>query len=271
MEAPKIDWKSLEFACTQEKDRLPKPDAEADQWFKTARAFDKSGKESVEPQMLELYLKAAERNHVKALNNLVLVYLEGQGVDPDATQAVKYAERMIKMEVGMGYYHMGVFLEQGIGVEQDRPASLAYFRRAADLGNAQGQYVVGKKLFEVAADTPEPERIRSIAVQMLECALAQGDANSGNKLGWHFANSGLDVPRGLSYFQKAAGLGDTNSLYTLFDAFGNGEWNIAKDPARAACYERLWKESEADNKKTFPNIDRICPLPPKPVPPAGKA
>ena len=271
LEVPKIDWKSLEFTCTHEKDRLPKPDAEADQWFKTARAYDKSGKESLEPQMLELYLKAAERDHVKALNNLVLVYLEGQGVEPDAPQAVEYAERLTKMEIGMGYYHMGVFLEQGIGVEQDRPASLAYFRRAADLGNAQGQYVVGKKLLGDFRQTPERDRIMAIGMKMLECALAQGESKAGVQLGYEFTMSGTDVLRGLAYFQKAAALGNTDALFALFTGFRDGEWGLSKNSSRAECYEKLWREAEADNKKTFPNIDRICPLPPKPVPPAGKA
>ena len=264
LEPPKIDWNSLEFTCTHEKDRLPKPDAEADEWFKTARAYDKSGKESLESQMLELYLKAAERSHVKALNNLVLVYLEGQGVEPDAAQAVEYAERLVKMEIGMGYYHMGVFLEQGIGVEQDRPASLAYFRRAADLGNAQGQHVVGKKLLRIHKDAPEPERVRAIAIRMLECSLAQGAAMAGNELGWEFTEGTGEVSRGLAYFQKAAALGDRSSLYSLYSTFDEGKRGIKKDSARAACYYKLLEEVRADNKKTFPNIDRICPLPPKP-------
>ena len=83
-----VDWKSLEFTCTHEKDRLPKPDAEADQWFKTAHAYEKSGNEALFPEMVRLYEKAAERNHYKAMNNLAVIYAFGEGADQDMGRAL---------------------------------------------------------------------------------------------------------------------------------------------------------------------------------------
>ena len=263
-----VDWKSLEFKCVHEKDIWPKiTDTEADQWFKTARAYDKSGKESVEDEMFLLYEKAAERNHFKAMANLASLYIE-RGRPEDVPKAIELVERLMAMNISSGYYQMATFLEQGIGVEQDRNAALAYYRKSADLGNRQGQYVVGKKLLSIHKDALEPERVRAIAIQMLECALAQGEAKAGDRLGWHFAEGTGDASRGLAYFQRAAALGNMDSLYVLYTAFKDGDWGTSIDTARAACYYKLLEEVRADNKKTFPNIDRICPLPPKPLPPA---
>ena len=263
-----IDWKTLEFTCTQEKKSWPKFDLEADQWFQEANSLHKTGNEAFETRVLELMLKAAERNHVKALNNLVIMYSQGDGVDADESKAVDYVERLIKMNIGSGYYHMGVFLEQGIGVKQDRPASLVYFRKAADLGNMQGQQVVGKKLLNDFRQTPFRDQMMPIGIKMLECSLAQGEAEAGAKLGYFYAEDNNDLS--LQYFQKAAALGHSQSLYNLYSTFKDEDYGIEKDPIRAACYDRLWREADEDKTKRFPNIDKICPLPPKPMPTSQK-
>jgi len=38
-----VDWKSLEFTCVPEADRLPKPDPKVDAWFQQANAMSKAG------------------------------------------------------------------------------------------------------------------------------------------------------------------------------------------------------------------------------------
>ncbi|WP_187673932.1 SEL1-like repeat protein, partial [Zestomonas carbonaria] len=58
------------------------------------------------------------------------------------------------------YYLMGVMLQQGIGVKQDKVAALSYFRKAADLGNRYGQWAIGDELRRAFARLPEPERTR---------------------------------------------------------------------------------------------------------------
>ena len=264
-----IDWQDLEFTCTQEKNLLPKPDPEAEQWYQEANRLHKThpaGNDTFEKQILKLMLQAAERNHAKALNNLVVMYSQADGVDADEAKAVDYAERLIKMNVGMGYYHMGVFLEQGIGVKPDRKAALTYFRKSADLGNAQGQLVVGDKIIGEFLMTPMRDKAISIGVKMLECSLAQDHAPAGYELGMHYAISEPNIEKSLAYFQKAGALGHNDSLFWLYSAFEAGEDGVAKDPQRAACYYKLRNELSADKTKRFPNIDKLCPLPLKPMP-----
>lgn len=268
-----IDWQDLEFTCVHEKNLLPKPDPEAEQWYQEANRLHKThpaGNDTFEKQILKLMLQAAERNHAKALNNLVVMYSQADGVDADEAKAVDYAERLIKMNVGMGYYHMGVFLEQGIGVKPDRKAALTYFRKSADLGNAQGQMVVGDKIIGEFLMTPMRDKAVPIGLKMLECSLAQGHAPAGEKLGWHYAVTGPNeeptIEKALTYFQKAGALGHSESLYWLYSTFERGEFGLQKDPQRAACYKALEEEANADKTKRFPNIDKLCPLPPKPMP-----
>jgi hypothetical protein len=263
MTASTIDWKSLEFTCTKEK--TPPLDPEADQWYRTARNLQKQDEERFAKQIVELYRKAIERNHYNAMHRLALMYVDGMGVEQDEREAVTLIERVIAMGVPSGYYQMGVFLQQGIGVKQDQAASLTYMRKAADMGNPQAQFAIGKKLLGISDKEVRP-KLLPIAETMLQCALSQEVADAGYELGSYYAVVVEDPTKALRTLQTAGKLGHKQSLFYLKSAFENGEHGVVKDQQRAACYERLWRESEADKSKKFPNLDYICPLPPNPMP-----
>nr|WP_255322065.1 hypothetical protein [Pseudomonas aeruginosa] len=166
-----------------------------------------------------------------------------------------------------GYYQMGIFLEQGIGVRPDKTAAMAYYRKAADLGNRYGQWAIGDELRKTFARLPEPERTRgkNIGKQMLECALSQELPEAGYSLGMEYLVAEEDTYTALLYFQKAAALGHNDSLWKLYATFNEGKYGVEKTPELAACYERLWEESHADPSKRFPDVDTLCPLPPVPA------
>ncbi|MHC9243765.1 tetratricopeptide repeat protein, partial [Pseudomonas aeruginosa] len=195
------------------------------------------------------------------------LYSRGTAVPRDESKAIDLVEQALKLNAPHAFYTMGVMLQQGIGVRQDEAAALSYFRRAADLGNRYGQQAVGEAIRNVFAKQLEPERTRgyAIAVQMLECALSQDMAEAGYTLGWHFLDFEEDASIALGYFQRAAALGDAKSIYMLYSIFREGSNGIEKDPQRAACYDKLWYEAKAEPGRKFPDIDRLCPLPPPPV------
>lgn len=259
-----IDWKSLEFTCVKGKN--PPLDKEADHWFKSARAIEKGHKTGTDAQMIELYEIAAARNHYKAIVNLANIYAYGDAGKPDYDRAIELVEKGMKLQMPDAYYAMGHFLSQGLGVKQDKIAALTYFRKAADMGSPYGQYAVGEKLLTEFSVSPDKDKIIPIAVSMLECSLGQGFAKAGLQLGYHFLVGVGNIELGLSYFQRAAALGDDQALFKLQTTFEEGKYSVTKDPRRAACYKRLSDELSADKTKKFPNIDRICPLPPKPMP-----
>lgn len=263
MNASTIDWKSLEFTCTKEKN--PPLDPEADQWYRTARNLQKQDEERFATQIVELYRKAIERNHYNAMHRLALMYVGDIGVEQDEREAVRLVERVIAMSIPSGYYQMGVFLEQGIGVKLDKAASLTYMRKAADMGNPQAQFTIGKKLLAIEDAEIRP-KILPVGEAMLECALAQDLPEAGHELGLQYAIIHNSAEKALKAFQAAAKLGYNKSLYTLKSIFQRGEYGLEKDPQRASCYARLEVESDQDKTKKFPNLDYICPLPPNPMP-----
>lgn len=260
-----VDWQTLEFACV--KDQPPPVDPEADVWFKQARALQKKDEERYADEIFRLYKMAAERNHYKALQNLTWMYSDGIGVEQDEREAVRLTERLIDMGASIGYYHMGVLLQDGIGVKQDKKASAIYIRKAADMGNPHAQLVLGKKLMSLRDDALRP-KVLPIAEAALHCALSQEMAEAGYELGGYYlaANREGDVSRGLEAMQAAAKLGHNMSLFSLKNIFKEGRHGLAIDEKRADCYAKLKAELKEDNSKRFPNLDRICPLPPEPMP-----
>jgi uncharacterized protein len=262
--AEKVDWDSLAFTCKKEVN--PPLDSEADSWYKHARELQKRDEDKNIPVIVELFQKAIERNHYNAMHRLALIYMSGaEGIAPDERKAVELVERVIKLNVPSGYYQMGVFLEQGIGVKQDQKAALTYMRKAADMGNPQGQLAVAKKLLYVE-DKAARAKTSPIGKAMLECALSHGFGAAGYELGLYVRLAEDNKSLALQKLQAAAALGHTGSLFSLYDAFLKGEDGAPQDPQRAACYERLWRDSKEDKTKRFPNINRICPLPPAPMP-----
>jgi uncharacterized protein len=226
----------------------------------------KRDSDAILARSFELTRQAAERGHVKSMNNLVTLYRDGEGVKQSDQLAVDWAEKLIAREIGMGYYHMGTFLEQGVGVKADKAKALAYFRRAADLGNAQGQLVAGKNMLKVFVDLPERVRGFEIGRAMLQCALDQGLAEAGYRLALDYEIGEKDFTRALASHQAAARLGHRLSLSSLTEAFADGGLGVQPDPLRANCYRNLESALDADKTKTFPNLDQICPLPPRKMP-----
>jgi uncharacterized protein len=260
----KFDWNSLAFVCSKEVN--PPFDDEADAWYRQARDLQKKDEEKYIGVIVRLYEQAIARNHYNAMHRLALLYVSGtEGLAVNEAKAVELVERVIKLNVPSGYYQMGVFLEQGIGVKQDAKASLTYMRRAADMGNPQAQFALGKKLTRMEDKEVRP-RVVPIGKGMLECALSQGHSEAGYVLGVHYLAGENDVERGLVALQRAAALGNVQSLFSLSQSFSRGEDGVKIDSQRAACYERLYLTARDDTTKKFPEIDKVCPLPPEPMP-----
>ncbi len=258
-----INWTSLSFTCVEEQN--PPVDSDADKWFKEARAIQKGERPGSNAYMLDLYEKAAEKKHYKALNNLANIYGYGSAGKRDEHRAIDLIEQGMALEVPACYYTMGHFLDQGIGVKQDKIAALPYLRKAADMGNRYGQYVIGEKLLSNFRLSPDKDKILPVGIKMLECSLGQGYSKAGIELGYYFSSRDHHKERGLIYLQKAGALGDTNALFSLHIAFKDGTKGATRNSQLAECYLRLSEEVDKDKTKTFPDIDTLCPLPPRPT------
>ena len=259
----------LAFTCAHE--QIPAPSAETDELFQYARWLQKNNllkqDKSVDTEIERLYRIAAENGHYKANINLQNGTMRGH-FKLRGDEHLRLSQQLIDAGVATGYYFIGIFLKNGsAGLQQDPEMSLRYFRKAADQGSAQAQYVLGEKLapIDIAPD---------IARQMRRCAAEQGHGEAAIDLGVDLSIDG-HYQEALEAFQLGVAAGDETSAYALEQAYrspkpGNRLHNLdqQEDLERAERYKQIGKVlgnySYADPK--VPEINEILPLPPAKLP-----
>ncbi|MBL7636485.1 sel1 repeat family protein [Atlantibacter hermannii] len=280
---------NLAFTCTKEADHVPPLDPQADILFKQARAMQKAPGAKNYDTIASLYRHAAAKDHYKAMINLQNMLYQGLAkpaygkAAPE--EAVELSERLMKLGVPGGYYSMGQYLESGYGVKRDKAASLAYFRKAADLGSPEGQYVIGKlfmvKQFEDPSN-PDPYTIRykpnpayrpEIGRTMLDCSANQGYGDAAYELALDYKLVHKDYKNTLKYYQLGIVSGNKLSAFQLKYSFNGPSADdrmnylaLTKDPERSHRYNLIYEEISSNPSARFPDIDKIVPLPPAELP-----
>ncbi len=264
---------NLAFTCAYEKDAIPKRDPEADQLYAHARWLKKNNllkpEPLVYPTIERLVRIATAYGHDKA--NLELRDMLGEGTahsEDIVKETLDLTDELIKRGIPGGYFDMGLYLERGYGMKQDKDLALKYYRRSADMGSPDGQYVVAELLAPIN-NAPE------VAVQMWRCAAEQGHATAGLSLGIRLKNTDRR-DQALQAFQLGVKAGEDTSASFLKKGFnGTGEKDEmyylgqVKDEERARRYDIIGRFLGAYSylSPKVPEIDAIVPLPPAKLPP----
>lgn len=259
---------NLAFTCAREADHLQPLDPDADRLFNYARYLQKQGGPKDFDEVMRYYRIAAAHGHYKANENAQLLIVHGLVLSPQGRkEAVDLAMQLVHEGVPGGYYDIGHYLETGYGVEQDAPASLRYFRKAADLGSPEAQDYVAEKLL---AD----ETTRGVAIQMWRCAAAQGYGKAANTLANVFSAQG-NYQEAVQMYQLGVAGGSGLSAFGLENGFKGpppsdrlNYMALPDDRARSDRYRAIRKFFERNDGRNpkVPDIDKIVPLPPAPLP-----
>ncbi|MFT3720840.1 DUF6396 domain-containing protein [Pseudorhodoferax sp.] len=262
---PKPD---LSFTCVVDPDPGLPVTPEADAIFQKARAMEKSNGPKDFDTIARTYEQAVALGHWKAMQNAQVLYYQGLTTHPaPAQRVIDLNEMLIKLGAAIGYYNMATYLEEGYGVKQDRKAALTYYRKSADLGSPLGQTRVGDLL---AFKLKRPD----IGVSILECAVGQGSADAARKLAGHYrTESPPNMSKALDYLQRSVALGGGQAAFSLYHTFNrglskaDGGWDTPIDKERARRYDIIMGIIDKNTSARFPDIDKIVPLPPAPLPP----
>jgi TPR repeat protein len=267
----------LAFTCAYEKDKLPELDPELDQLYKRAVWTYKQNRLKDDPaeyaKAERLYRIAAAHGHWKAMHNLTNFILRGRSVATgNVDLVVDMTEDLIRRGIPQGYYNMGLLLGSGYGVKADESASLQYFRKAADLGNPEAQFYIGKKLEGLSAANPVPYNIGN---DMIQCAGEQGHSKAASETGSYLSAVKKDYPSAVKYYHLAVKAGSAMAAWCLHDAF------LCTDPTDRVDYLGLEKDEERSRRygvishilsgydyldATVDELDEIVPLPPAKLP-----
>ncbi len=261
---------NLAFTCVHE--TIPAASPEAEVLFQYARWLQKNNQlkqeKNVDAEVERLYRIAAENGHSKANINLQNGGLRAQ-FTVVGHEYLRLSQALIDDGVATGYYFVGVFLRSGsAGLKKDELMSLRYFRKAADEGSAQAQYLVAEKL---ASSDAAPE----VAQMMYRCAAEQGHGRSALTLGVDRKYTKV-YDEALEAFQLGVAAGNANSASFLNHGFSDPYptdelyyLGLPVDLERADRYEKIWSilaDYSYANPKV-PEINDIVPLPPAKLPP----
>ena len=264
---------SLAFTCTYEKDKIPPRDPEADQLYEHAKWLKKGNllkkDPLVYPKIERLVRIATAYGHDKA--NLELRQMIGKGTAGSTDivgETLDLTQELIDRGVPGGFYDMGRYLEIGYGVKQDQNLALKYYRKSADMGSPEGQYLIGDRLTGV-----DDNAIQAIGTQMWRCAAEQGHSEAGLELGiWLKGDRNTEA---LQAFQLGAKSGNDTSASALRRGFDGPPVDDRleylgqqKDDERVKRYRAIWSflaDYSYLNPKV-PEIDEIVPLPPAKLP-----
>ncbi len=267
----------LAFNCAYEKDHLPALTPEAEQLYRYARWLQKNQIEKEDPlrfpEMERYYRIATAHGHYKA--NLELRDMIGRGTarsDDPVKETLDLTQELIDRGIPGGYYDMGRYLKAGYGVKQDEELANRYYRKAADLGSPEAQYLVGDKLTGLTNAQPGPFAIGN---QMKKCAAEQGHGKAALEYGTQLRLE-KKLSEAVKYLQLGTKGGDETAALNLEDGFSSNKdpslkWKdlgLGQDDERSRRYkiisDVLSDYSYAHPK--VPELDEIVPLPPAPLP-----
>jgi len=261
-------YSRLGFTCAYERDSLPALNQDADILYRYGLYLEKRKGQKDYDEIAGYYRIAAAHDHYKAATNLQYLLSTGQARSPDASkETIDLAEYYIKKGIPGAYYDMAHFLELGYGVKQDVAASRAYFRRAADLGNPDAQYYIGRILSYVP-------NTADIMLAMYKCAMEQDNAVAGRKYAIYSKGSGL-YQEALHGHQTAIRNGNVTSAYSLANAFKGPPASdelyymaLQQDDERVNRYNKIgfFLSRHEHLGAKIPDLDDIVPLPPANLP-----
>jgi tetratricopeptide (TPR) repeat protein len=268
----KFDPHRKDFVCKHEAEANPPITAEAEALFQQALAlvsYEMWSENRIYAKAAELYEQAMKLGHWKAQFNLAGLYLQGLGVEQNPEKAIELTEDLMRKGVPAAWDNMGTMYMGGIGsLKQDATVAYAFWQHAADMGSMASQTYIGKKLLGNHDEPPSFWGNRAIGLKMLECAFAQGSGQAAFELGVTRNVIDEDYSRALRILHEGVKVGSERSAGYLSSSFRRGDRPVQSGPdtSRADRYHALANALYHNPDLRFPNLDKVLPLPPAPLP-----
>jgi TPR repeat protein len=228
-------------------------------------------------EALDWYMKAAEQGSLDAATNIALMYANGAGIPQDLTQATSWFRKAAEAGDATAQYNLALIYGRGNGVPQDYKESvrwltaaadqnvtpalldlgafymhppdgsaadvdrgIAHYQRAADLGSARGQAMLGNIYSNGVKGKPDFER----AVKWYTLSVEKGDRDGEFGLGVRYVlgeGVAVDLAQARRLFKAAADQGQGDAQYNFASMCEEGRGGD-QDPTLALRYYRLAAE-----------------------------
>lgn len=238
-----VDQKKQETARQEAEENQPIPeDADCDACFDKGVAYYEKGNLK---QALKYFRFVAEKqNSIAAQNNIGIIYLKGgNGVAKDVKKAVEWFEKAAEQGDADAQYNLGKCYAKGIGVPKDMRKAAAYFTQAAEQGSMDGQNDLAMCCYTgdgIARDEGK-------AVALWQKLAEQGHDRAQVFLGMAYANKDselFDMQKAAHWWEKAAQQGQIGAQTKIGNCYLKGI-GVSQDIPKAI--EWLTKAAENDD------------------------
>jgi TPR repeat protein len=201
---------------------------------------------------LQEWLPLASENNARAQRSVAVIYYNGQGIDQDYAEAMRWYRRAAEQGDQLAQLSLGTAHEFGEGVVQDHTEAVRWYRMAADQGNPSAQFSLGLA-YENGRGAPKD---LAQAARWYRRAADQGDQSARLRLAG-MADKGVPVEphsedeAGKSHRKivQRAEWGDAHAECLLGSMYYDGD-GVSRDHAEAAKWWRRAAEQGEDSAQT---------------------
>ncbi len=166
-------------------------------------------------QATSWFRKAAEAGDSTAQYNLALIYGRGNGVPQDYNESVHWLTAAADQNVTPALLDLGAFyMHPSDGTAADVDRAIASYQRAADLGSARGQAMLGNIYSTGVKGQPDFEK----AVKWYTMSVQKGDRDGEFGLGVRYVlgeGVAVDLVQARRLFKAAADQGQADAQYNF--------------------------------------------------------
>jgi len=169
--------------------------------------------------------EAAELGNPDAQTNLGLMYTNGQGIERDFGEALKWFHKAAEQGNAEAQNSLGVAFSNALGTAQDPTEAVRWLRKAAEQGHAAAQYNLGLAYANGLGIAKDPAE----AVKWYRKAAAQGIADAQHNLGVAYANgSGIakDLDEAEKWLREAEEHGAAGTQHERWAGTTNGSGSV---------------------------------------------
>lgn len=187
-----------------------------------------------------------DRRYTKAQVRLGVAYATGDGVTANETEAVQWFRKAAEKGDAAGEYSLGEMYLTGRGVDTDLAEAATWMRRAAEHGDARGQSNLAV-LYAQGQGVPQDDKE---AAKWMRKAADQDLAAGQFGLGSMYAH-GTGVPQSateaVKWYRKAANQGDPAAMNNLAFMLATSADPGIRNPKEAVAFAQRAVEIEAEN------------------------
>ena len=169
------------------------------------------------PQKQNSEFNGKTASEIDSIGNLHFTGRNGKGIN--YTEAVKWFRKAAEMGDASGQWHLGICYSNGFGVTKDESEGVKWYRKSAEQGFVHAQYCMGNAYYHAWGVTKDYVE----AVKWYSKAAEQGDAPSqyGLALCYYYGEGVEKNPdEAKSLLHKADSLGYSDAKWKLKSWFG---------------------------------------------------